>query len=771
MKRMIAMLLACVLLLSMAPAVYAYEAPVSSYNKDDHFYVNAQRYKTTVNSTLEVTENGYTRVECVGNSLVVEAYGWDFQFVSGREIPLELPIYGGVYLCEDYNFVVVGQTNLEEDDTKEVFRIIRYSKDWVRQDSASICGANTTVPFDAGSLRFARSGNMLYIRTAHEMYTSSDGLNHQANVMIAVRISDMTVTDQLTKVLNVNYGYVSHSFNQFVLVDGNDLLAVDHGDYYPRSVVLFKYKNPAGQETFYGRVNYVEPLKIVNSTGHYNDTGVSVGGFEASSDHYLIAGCSADQTEECNLMYAHRNIFVTATPKADFSDEATTVRWLTAYGEEDDVQVSPPYLVKLSADRFFLMWTENGQIRYCTINGKGEPEGEILPAEGDLSDCVPVVDGNKVVWYVTDGSAPKFYAIDPDVPAHVHNHTAVVTAADCTHGGFTTYTCECGDSYVAEETGALGHNIVNGKCTACGMTVSTVKRIYGANRYETAIKTAEVLKQTMGVEKFDAIVVASGEDFADALSGSYLANQHHAPILLVRNRKQEIERIKAYIQANLKEGGTVYLLGGTKAVPQAMETGLEKFAVKRLAGATRYETNLAILEEAGSAGRDVLVCTGKDFADGLSASAVNLPILLVKDSLSEEQKAWIQSQTGAKFYIVGGTNAVNTRIENLLLTCGQVTRIQGATRYITSVNLAQTFFPNADTAVLAYGANFPDGLSGGSLAFAEGAPLILAANGKQSYAVDWAREAGVSGGYVLGGSGLISDGTAGMIFGTESIAD
>ena len=40
---------------------------------------------------------------------------------------------------------------------------------------------------------------------------------------------------------------------------------------------------------------------------------------------------------------------------------------------------------------------------------------------------------------------------------HEHSYTAVVTAPSCTEGGYTTYTCSCGDSYTANETAALGH--------------------------------------------------------------------------------------------------------------------------------------------------------------------------------------------------------------------------------------------------------------------------------------------------------------------------
>ena len=41
----------------------------------------------------------------------------------------------------------------------------------------------------------------------------------------------------------------------------------------------------------------------------------------------------------------------------------------------------------------------------------------------------------------------------------VHAYTAVVTAPTCTEAGYTTYTCACGDSYIADEVAAIGHNM------------------------------------------------------------------------------------------------------------------------------------------------------------------------------------------------------------------------------------------------------------------------------------------------------------------------
>ena len=45
--------------------------------------------------------------------------------------------------------------------------------------------------------------------------------------------------------------------------------------------------------------------------------------------------------------------------------------------------------------------------------------------------------------------------------AHEHAYTEVVTAPTCTEQGYTTHTCECGDSYVDTYTDALGHQPVD----------------------------------------------------------------------------------------------------------------------------------------------------------------------------------------------------------------------------------------------------------------------------------------------------------------------
>lgn len=372
------------------------------------------------------------------------------------------------------------------------------------------------------------------------------------------------------------------------------------------------------------------------------------------------------------------------------------------------------------------------------------------------------------------------------ISAAGHSYSASVTSPTCTEDGENVYTCSrCGDSY-SETIAATGHSWDEGvvqkaptdteegiylyTCETCGGTrtetisaSSTVYRIYGNNRYETAFKAADTLKEILGIEKFDNIIVASGDDFPDALSGSYLASKTSAPILLVN--KDTVEDVKSYIEANLTEGGTVYLLGGVNAVPKAMEEGLGDYQVVRFAGKNRFETNLLILEEAGVTDEDILVCNAWGYADSLSASALSRPILLVDSTLTSEQESFLNALSADnKIYIIGGTAAVIDAMMNTLSAYGEVERIGGSNRYETSVNVAKKFFTDPDHLILTYAYNFPDGLSGGPLAISRNAPLILTATSDRSYAVSYAKSIGVSSGIVLGGNGLISDSAVREIF-------
>ena len=302
----------------------------------------------------------------------------------------------------------------------------------------------------------------------------------------------------------------------------------------------------------------------------------------------------------------------------------------------------------------------------------------------------------------------------------------------------------------------------------------SIYRYAGDDRFTTSLMAADAMRKALGVQKFDAVIIASGANFADALSGSYLAAAKKAPILLAYKDKQNAQ-VSAYIKSNLKPGGTVYILGGTSAVPKSMDSLLKGFNVQRLDGANRFETNLLILKAAGVKNKqEILVCTSTNFADSLSASATGLPILLVyneKGKLTDSQKKFLSGLTDCTFRIIGGKSAVSEGLAAALKGYGSVARLAGNDRFSTSVAVAETFFKSPRQAVLAYAGNFPDGLCGGPLAYAMGAPLILTADRYANVAAEYTADAQITQGVILGGKSLISDKAAIKIFAQTDIPD
>jgi len=296
-------------------------------------------------------------------------------------------------------------------------------------------------------------------------------------------------------------------------------------------------------------------------------------------------------------------------------------------------------------------------------------------------------------------------------------------------------------------------------CKYCGCHNPKV-RIYGDARYDTAIKAADKYKTTTG-SKFENVIVAYGRKFPDALSGGYLAKVKNAPILLVEPSVED--RIAEYISKNISPEGKVYILGGTGVVSSEFENivkakGISEERLERLGGKNRYETNLAILDTAGVKAEDILVCSANGYADSLSASAVGKPILLVGNTLTDDQKKYIEGLSSKQIYLIGGTAAVTSDVEECLEHMGfKPERLWGKTRYETSTAVAKKFFETAKTVILAYAQKFPDGLAGGPLAMLKDAPIVLTDSNTTEAAKAYVKSVGIVNSITLGGPTLISD--------------
>ena len=342
----------------------------------------------------------------------------DLSLTESRQIPMELEKFGGFLAGEDYNYVVFGQDNTAESDAAEVVRVVKYSKDFARLGEASIDGGETytVLPFECGRGAMAEGPDGLVLHTGRERYTTEDGLNHQSQLTIVIDPETMTLTNTIGRFQD---NHVSHSFNQFVRYDGAHHVLVDHGDAYPRSVVLSRYTG-SGYQT-------VDLFQIPGAIGA-NCTGVTVGGFEVSPTHYLVAINTIDHSKATGytsyviegLDADERDIVLLISEKSNTSTAAVRQLRLTDCVGKGKL-ASTPRLVRVSDDRFVVLWETfdlDGKslgVSYAAVNGSGQQQGTVqsLPDAHLSADCQPIVVDGKIVWFCdVEGDGRLFYAID-----------------------------------------------------------------------------------------------------------------------------------------------------------------------------------------------------------------------------------------------------------------------------------------------------------------------------------------------------------------------
>ena len=389
---------------------------------------STQRWAQTCTSYLW-TEGETVRVFNVSEGeetprLTVDTYSaGDYELLDSREIPMELDLFGGFYPGENFCYIAFGSNNTEEDDGKEVIRIVKYDRDFQRLGAASVTGGESAVlrPFDTGTLRMCENGGELVVHTSRALYAVGGWDAEAAQLTLVLDTESMAVENDLGPLQG---GYVSRSLNQFVRYSGGEHVLVDQGDADPRSIILYQYDGK--------QYTSVELMQLPGDAGA-SCTGVTVGGFEVSGDSYLTAINTVDhQLVEAYTDYTleglspeERDIVLLVCAR-DAGAQAEQVR-LTDYVGQAKLG-STPYLVKLEEDRFLVLWeeftyyeTEAGYygvrddgVRWVEVGGSGQVFTGIQTLErARLSyDCQPVVAGGQVVWYVNSMAGRIFYFLD-----------------------------------------------------------------------------------------------------------------------------------------------------------------------------------------------------------------------------------------------------------------------------------------------------------------------------------------------------------------------
>ncbi|MGI6217680.1 MAG: cell wall-binding repeat-containing protein, partial [Coriobacteriales bacterium] len=217
-------------------------------------------------------------------------------------------------------------------------------------------------------------------------------------------------------------------------------------------------------------------------------------------------------------------------------------------------------------------------------------------------------------------------------------------------------------------------------------------RISGKDRYLTMGAIVEE-----GFDSSEYAVVASGENFPDALAASSLAGVHNTPVILTNS-----DELSTSASDELESLGVtnVLIVGGTAAVSSDVESSIEGMGIEvtRLSGKTRQDTAVDIMDaviDASSTDPDtVIIACGKNFPDSLSIAPYSYvkgaPILLAENdgTLSDGTLSAITKSGATKAIIVGGNGAVASSVEGQLesagISSGNISRLGGKTRYDTS---------------------------------------------------------------------------------------
>ena len=444
------------------------------------------RWASVIRSYLVGCDDGrLMRVYLGSKGYYVEYYDSDFNLLESKTIDKELSLLGGFYAGKDAYYIVSGQNNPDELADVECFRITKYDKNWNRITSAGLYDCNTYVPFDAGSLRMTEASGYLFIRTSHTMYKSDNGYHHQANVTIQLDESTMKITDSFTNVGNSSYGYVSHSFNQFIKTDGNHIVAVDHGDAYPRSLALIKYKTDFTSGQFCSNIGYwwdsnkhavvnnscdVTDLLTISGQIGDNTTNATIGGFEISDTSYIVAASSINQEKQEGL----KNIYILTESKEDGSVKSNQITDISG-----KYNATSPYLVKINNNKFMVMWTikNDNTVYYTYIDGDGNVISDINTMSGQLSDCEPIVYNGMVLWYICSNKKITFYGINTDGTTFGDELKASMTASD---GGSTI-------TFTADAQGGMGTHTY--KFLVYNKTTDTWARIRDYSENNTLVWT------------------------------------------------------------------------------------------------------------------------------------------------------------------------------------------------------------------------------------------------------------------------------------------
>ena len=384
---------------------------IDIYDREFEFASPIDNYLYEEDGNLVRIENREKDENNKKSRVIIERYDKNGKKIFEKNFEYKEDRFGGFYRGEEYNYLFFGNYNDKKNDKKEVIRIIKYDRKFNELGKLSVKGACTLVPFGGGSLRCAEIGDTVLVHTARNNYNG-----HQTSLTIAFN-EDTMLLSNADDMDDYQRNNVSNSFNQFVMADGNEFITVDHGDAYPRSILVSWLKteamepepgSPASGGGFYVTDrNLFSPSRkkgLLNIPGEigFSVTGLSIGSAINLKNKVLVGVNRIDYSKSEYLSADTRDIVLYSLDKNTLN---VIEKKYTNYAKSKDITYSAPKMVKLDEARVMLIWNKINRIssksvlQYLIVDENGKKLSEIKTVKGMIiADETPIIYNNKVVW-------------------------------------------------------------------------------------------------------------------------------------------------------------------------------------------------------------------------------------------------------------------------------------------------------------------------------------------------------------------------------------
>lgn len=212
---------------------------------------------------------------------------------------------------------------------------------------------------------------------------------------------------------------------------------------------------------------------------------------------------------------------------------------------------------------------------------------------------------------------------------------------------------------------------------------ASTTRIEGYSRYGTATEVA--LQLGTGRD----LLVVSGENFADSLSGIALAQYEDRNILLV-GKDVLPEETKAYLES-FGKGKDIIFAGGPNAISNDVKKAVYEAAGKSprkamenvIYGESRYDTSVQMSDRFDDFST-IILSTGTGYTDALAASTLanklEAPVLIVNDGSFATVEEHITDKTIENIIVLGGNEAI--RFEKVKQLVANIESIEDSTSVV-----------------------------------------------------------------------------------------